>query len=113
MPEFKYQVIETYGSLSESNKGWKKEIKLISWNQKVPKLRSCVRSAAVASHASDKAVNPYDILISHSDMAEHATMGIYSSTADKMYTGYIKPQDNGNRSEVRWAKVTNDEGNGL
>lgn len=37
MPEFKYQVIETYGSLSESNKGWKKEIKLISWNQKEAK----------------------------------------------------------------------------
>ena len=50
---------------------------------------------------------------SYSDMAEHATMGIYSLTADKMYTGYIKPQDNGNRSEVRWAKVTNDEGDGF
>ena len=37
MPEFKYQVVETYGSLSESNKGWKKEIKLISWNQKEAK----------------------------------------------------------------------------
>ena len=37
MPEFQYQVVETYGSLSESNKGWKKEIKLISWNQKEAK----------------------------------------------------------------------------
>ncbi len=37
MPESKYQVVETYGSLSESNKGWKKEIKLISWNQKEAK----------------------------------------------------------------------------
>ena len=34
MAEFKYEVVETYGSLSESSKGWKKEIKLISWNQK-------------------------------------------------------------------------------
>lgn len=37
MPEFKYDVVETYGSLSESSKGWKKEIKLISWNQKEAK----------------------------------------------------------------------------
>ncbi|MDE6210646.1 MAG: hypothetical protein K2J75_07045 [Clostridia bacterium] len=37
MPEFKYEVVETYGSLSESSKGWKKEIKLISWNQKEAK----------------------------------------------------------------------------
>ncbi len=37
MAEFKFEVIETYGSLSESSKGWKKEIKLISWNQKEAK----------------------------------------------------------------------------
>lgn len=37
MAEFKFDVIETYGSLSESSKGWKKEIKLISWNQKEAK----------------------------------------------------------------------------
>jgi len=37
MAEFKYEVVETYGSLSESSKGWKKEIKLISWNQKEAK----------------------------------------------------------------------------
>ena len=37
MPEFKYEEVENYGSLSESSKGWKKEIKLISWNQKEAK----------------------------------------------------------------------------
>ncbi|MBD5086663.1 MAG: hypothetical protein HDT29_02975 [Clostridiales bacterium] len=37
MAEFKYEVIETYGSLSESSKGWRKDIKLISWNQKEAK----------------------------------------------------------------------------
>ena len=37
MADFKYEVVETYGSLSESSKGWKKEIKLISWNQKEAK----------------------------------------------------------------------------
>lgn len=37
MAEFKYEVVKTYGCLSESSKGWKKEIKLISWNQKEPK----------------------------------------------------------------------------
>ncbi|MDE6189886.1 MAG: hypothetical protein K2G37_06350 [Clostridia bacterium] len=37
MADFNYEVIKTYGSLSESSKGWKKEIKLISWNQKEAK----------------------------------------------------------------------------
>ena len=35
--EFEYEVVKTYGSLSESGKGWKKEIKLISWNNREPK----------------------------------------------------------------------------
>ena len=35
--EFDYEVVKTYGSLSESSKGWKKEIKHISWNQKETK----------------------------------------------------------------------------
>ena len=35
--EFEYEVVKTYGSLSESDKGWKKEIKLISWNNREPK----------------------------------------------------------------------------
>ena len=37
MPEFKYEVVTTYGSLSESSKGRKKDIKLTSWNQKEAK----------------------------------------------------------------------------
>lgn len=37
MAEFKFDIVETFGSLSESSKGWKKEIKLISWNQKEAK----------------------------------------------------------------------------
>ena len=37
MAEFSFEVIENCGALSESDKGWKKEIKLISWNGKEPK----------------------------------------------------------------------------
>ena len=35
--EIKYEIIEQVGVLSESEKGWKKEINLISWNEKEPK----------------------------------------------------------------------------
>lgn len=37
MAEIKYEIIKTIGILSESEKGWKKEINLISWNEKEPK----------------------------------------------------------------------------
>ncbi len=32
MAEFKYEIIEEIGVLSESAKGWKKELNKISWN---------------------------------------------------------------------------------
>lgn len=34
---FKYEIIETIAILSEGNKGWKKELNLISWNDREPK----------------------------------------------------------------------------
>ncbi len=37
MAEFKFETVKSYGVLSESSKGWRKEIRLISWNQKEAK----------------------------------------------------------------------------
>ena len=37
MSDFKYEVIEHMGVLSESPKGWTKELNLISWNGREPK----------------------------------------------------------------------------
>ncbi len=37
MAEIKYEIIKTIAVLSEGNKGWKKELNLISWNGREPK----------------------------------------------------------------------------
>lgn len=37
MAEFKYEIKEEYGVLSESGKGWTKELNLISYNGAEPK----------------------------------------------------------------------------
>lgn len=37
MAEIKFEIKETVGTLSEGSKGWKKELNLISWNDKEPK----------------------------------------------------------------------------
>jgi hypothetical protein len=37
MPDIKFEIKETVGILSEGSKGWKKELNLISWNDKEPK----------------------------------------------------------------------------
>lgn len=37
MAEIKFEIKETIGILSESTKGWTKELNLISWNNREPK----------------------------------------------------------------------------
>jgi hypothetical protein len=37
MAEIKFEIKETKGTLSQSPKGWTKELNLISWNGKEPK----------------------------------------------------------------------------
>lgn len=38
MADIKYEIIEAIGLLSESSKGWSKELNLISWNGAAPKF---------------------------------------------------------------------------
>ncbi len=38
MAEIKYEIKGTIGVISESAKGWKKELNLISWNEREPKF---------------------------------------------------------------------------
>lgn len=37
MAELKYEIVKELGVLSESPTGWRKEINLISWNDRAPK----------------------------------------------------------------------------
>ncbi|MBU3192096.1 hypothetical protein K9O30_22015 [Clostridium bowmanii] len=37
MADIKYEIKENLGELSESSKSWRKELNLISWNDKDPK----------------------------------------------------------------------------
>lgn len=37
MSKFTYEIIETIAILSEGSNGWKKELNLISWNNREPK----------------------------------------------------------------------------
>ena len=37
MPDIKYEITKHIGVLSESAKGWTKELNLVSWNDREPK----------------------------------------------------------------------------
>ena len=40
-------------------------------------------------------------------------VGVYSSTVADQWVDYSRPQENGNKTDVRWVALTNDEGVGL
>jgi len=37
MAELKYEIVKECGVLSESPSGWKKELNMVSWNDRAPK----------------------------------------------------------------------------
>ena len=38
MPESKYEIVEKIAVLSTTEKGWSKELNLVSWNEREPKF---------------------------------------------------------------------------
>lgn len=47
------------------------------------------------------------------DRKEGAQVGVYSGTVDEQYVPYIVPQENGNKTDVRWVALTDRDGVGL
>jgi beta-galactosidase/beta-glucuronidase len=50
---------------------------------------------------------------SYSDRKESARVGVYRGTVQEQFVPYIMPQENGNKTEVRWAAITDARGMGL
>jgi beta-galactosidase len=50
---------------------------------------------------------------SYVDRKAGVSVGLYSGTVDEQYVPYIMPQENGNKTDVRWVAVTNQDGVGL
>jgi beta-galactosidase len=49
----------------------------------------------------------------HWDRNTGSDVGRYSSTVARQWTDYIRPQENGNKTDVRWVALTNRHGTGL
>ena len=50
---------------------------------------------------------------SYVDRKAGARVGVYSGTVDEQYVPYIVPEENGNKTDVRWVALTDDDGVGL
>jgi len=49
----------------------------------------------------------------YADRKMGAQVGVYSGTVDDQYVPYITPQENGNKTDVRWVALTDSSGVGL
>lgn len=47
------------------------------------------------------------------DRKTGAAVGLYRSTVDELWTPYVEPQENGNRTDVRWVQFANAAGVGF
>ena len=47
------------------------------------------------------------------DRQESARVGVYSGSVQEQFVPYVKPQENGNKGDVRWATLTDGRGQGL
>jgi evolved beta-galactosidase subunit alpha len=50
---------------------------------------------------------------SYSDSKQANHFGVYSKKVDELFTNYVKPQENGNRSGCDWVSFTDHDANGL
>ncbi len=50
---------------------------------------------------------------SYPDSRQAARLGVWSATIDELFTNYVFPQENGNRSDARWITATSSAGKGL
>ncbi len=49
----------------------------------------------------------------YADRCYASNVGLYQSKAEAQYFPYVRPQENGNRTGIQWAALTNDKGAGL
>jgi beta-galactosidase len=49
----------------------------------------------------------------YQDRKTSSLVGIYNYKVSQMYFPYIRPQENGNRTDTRWLSLTNSKGNGI
>ena len=49
----------------------------------------------------------------YSDRKESSFVGLYEQSTDEQLFPYVRPQESGNKSDVRWLELTNDEGIGV
>lgn len=76
----------------------------------LPKIGLQLRLAGVLNNLAWFGRGPHE---SYCDRKESTPVGLYQGTVQQQYVPYVKPQENGNKTDVLWATLTNVRGMGL
>ena len=49
----------------------------------------------------------------YSDRCESSLLGVYEQSTDEQLFPYVRPQESGNKTDVRWLELTNGDGEGV
>lgn len=80
------------------------------WPDTIPRLGLRMRVPSTVDNIDYLGLGPGE---SYPDSVKAARVGRHKSTVDGWQTPYVFPQENGNRSGVRWAQLTDADGVGL
>ena len=76
----------------------------------IPKVGKIIETRPEFSEVIYFGAGPYE---SYPDFKEQSRPGVYHTTVDELYDNYIRPQESGNRTDIRYCLCMNGEGAGL
>ncbi|MBW6459310.1 MAG: DUF4981 domain-containing protein [Bacteroidales bacterium] len=76
----------------------------------LPRFGMNFRIPAAFSHVKWFGRGPFE---NYRDRHTAAFVGLYESTVEHLYFPYVRPQENGTRTDVRWMALTDEDGKGL
>jgi beta-galactosidase/evolved beta-galactosidase subunit alpha len=80
------------------------------WPEAIPRIGLQLRVPGQFTRARWLGRGPGE---SYADSKQAGKIGLWSYSVDELFTNYIYPQENGNRTDVRWATLTRENGTGL
>jgi beta-galactosidase len=94
-------VLRSEISLRVTGKAWKADLPRLGIQCAIPKELDQIKWYGRGPHEN------------YWDRQTSAPIGLYQSTVDEWITPYVRPQENANRSDIRWWSLTSLAGDGL
>lgn len=80
------------------------------WPETLPRIGLELTLPGTLDHASWLGLGPGE---SYADSKQAARFGLWHAGLDELWTPYVRPQENGNRSDTRWVALRGADGAGL